>query len=198
MVDGQIEKRDSMTLFRGALKPCVSLPNIFGHAEAFVVTKADKVHAVDMTSLRCLQEQRKRFAVILARATAIKQVLAFLSCWIVLLLWHTGTTVAAGAATGATPARAGYDGTVALRIFIHVAAAFTAFVPFGTAAFLAVFFPGGKRGCAWTMAVFFSLVGIGTAFLVPDIVGWGTAAGAIIGASVGAATARLSTPKDKR
>ncbi len=87
---------------------------------------------------------------------------------------------------------------MALRIFIHVAAAFTVFVPFGVFAFLAVFFPGGKRGCAWSVAVLLSLVGIGAAFLVPDIVGWGTAAGAIVGAAVGAVAARLSTPKDKR
>ncbi len=87
---------------------------------------------------------------------------------------------------------------MALRVFFHVVAAFTAFVPFATAAFLAVFFPGGKRGCAWTVAVFLSLAGIGTAFLVPEIVDWGTAAGAVIGSAVGAVAARLSTPKDRR
>ena len=85
-----------------------------------------------------------------------------------------------------------------LRFFIHLAAAFTVFVPFGAVGFMAVFFPGGKRGCAWTVAVFLSLVGIGAAFLVPEMVGWGTAAGAIVGAVTGAVAARLSTPKEER
>ncbi len=87
---------------------------------------------------------------------------------------------------------------MALRIFTHFAAAFTAFVPFASAAFLFVFFPGGKRGCAWSVAVFLSLVGVGVAFVVPPMVGWGTGAGAVIGAAVGASAARLSTPKNKR
>ena len=87
---------------------------------------------------------------------------------------------------------------MALRIFIHLAAAFTAFVPFGAVGFMAAFFPGGKRGCAWTVAVFLSLVGVGTAFLVPEMVGWGTGAGAVAGAVVGVVAARFSTPKEKR
>jgi hypothetical protein len=68
---------------------------------------------------------------------------------------------------------------MASRIFIHVPAAFAVFVPFATAAFL-------------------SLVGLGVAFAVPHLVGWGAATGAVVGTVVGAVAARLSTPKDKR
>ena len=48
------------------------------------------------------------------------------------------------------------------------------------------------------MAVFLSLVGVGVAFLVPEMVGWGTGTGAVAGAVVGAVAGRLSTPKEKR
>ena len=87
---------------------------------------------------------------------------------------------------------------MAVSFFIHIAAAFTALVPFGALAFMATFFPGGRRGCAWSVGVLFSLVGVGACFLVPVMVREGTAAGAVVGAVIGAMAGRLSTPRDRR